>query len=452
MNEPTNVLTQPSLMIVFAYAPAGLGHLRVTDALHHGLPAQVNNAILLRTQDASVSYLHHLSSIHPATRRVMEWLQHGEPEELFTRAYRRILRSNTKLLYEHMLSLIEERFEEPDTLLVVSTHFGLAHKLAALKEKLSQEKKIKIVLALQVTDDSPQRIWYVAGTDLIVVPSEPTKADLLGYGQREHLPPVRFEVLPYPVSPLLTGALSDEEYAQHLQQVAADGQADIQVAIPISGAAVGLPFFLQLIDALHTKSSRFRFQVVCKVSPYTQSFLQDLQTRSFVTLHTATTDREIVEKYERLYQATPVTLEVTKPSEQAFKALINPHQRGGAILLFSHPIGRQEYDNLQFMERHRLLPTSIEQLQCWEHATQNAPLRADESALLNQALNWRGIRLPDEAQAAANTIWWSLEQGLFSQMLKCSAAPQPDDPNPRELSSDGVNQFWQLVSSLLQKG
>jgi len=176
-----------------------------------------------------------------------------------------------------------------------------------------------------------------------------------------------------------------------------------------------------------------------------------LKKRSYVTLITASTDREIVEKYERLYQSTPVTLEVTKPSEQAFKALINPCQRGGSILLFSAPVGRQEYDNLAFLERHHLLPSAIEQQQAWEHAANNTLLDADKSTLFSQALRWRGIRLPDEPMAAANYIWWNVQHGLFSQMAYCKVGPLPDDPNPHELTPDGVSAFWQIVSGLLAR-
>jgi hypothetical protein len=447
MSEAAHILTRKSLMIVFAYAPAGLGHLRVTDALYHGLPTEAD-PILLRSQDASTGYLHHLTSIHPALRAFFEWMQSGTPEELFTRMYRRFLRSSTKVLYEHMATLFDERFEVPDTVLVVATHFGLAHQLAAIKEKLGRAKNVKVILVLQVTDDSPQRIWYVAGADLIAVPSERTKAALMDYGKAAGLPPVQFEVLAYPVNPHLNMALTADEYEQRIQQVMAHGQAEIQVVIPVSGAAVGLSFSRQFIDELYRKSTRFRFQVVAKSSPYTQSFLRDLQTRPFVTLHTGTTDRETVEKYEQVYQNTVVTLEVTKPSEQAFKVLINPHRRGGALLLFSQPVGRQEYDNLRFLDRHRLLPTADEQQHLWETAAQNMHMNAEASPLFTQALMWRGVRLPDDPLAAANYVWWSLQQGLFTQMFRYILMPQPNDPAPREMMPDGVSEFWKTVSNL----
>ncbi len=447
MREAAQILARKSLMIVFAYAPAGLGHLRVTDALYHGLPEEAD-PLLLRSQDASTGHLHRLTSIHPVLRAFFEWMQSGTPEELFTRVYRRFLRSSTKDLYEHMARLFDERFETPDTVLVVATHFGLAHQLAAIKDKLSREKNVKVFLVLQVTDDSPQRIWYVAGADMIAVPSERTKAALMEYGKAAGLPPVRFEVLAYPVNPHLNIALTADEYEQRIQQVAAQGQDEVQVVIPVSGAAVGLSFSRQFIDALHRKSARFRFHVVAKSSPYTQSFLRDMQTCSFVTLHTGTTDRETVEKYEQLYQNTVVAFEVTKPSEQAFKVLINPHRRGGALLLFALPVGRQEYDNLRFLDRHRLLPTTDEQQQLWGFAARNGRMKTETSSLFTQALMWRGIKLPEDPLTAANYVWWSLQEGLFTQMFRYILMPQPDDPAPREMMPDGVSEFWKTVSTL----
>jgi hypothetical protein len=447
MSEAADILARKSLMIVFAYAPAGLGHLRVTDALYHGLPTEAD-PILLRSQDASTGYLHHLTSIHPILRAFFEWMQSGTPEELFTRFYRRFLRSSTKGLYGDMVRLFDERFETPDTVLVVATHFGLAHQLAAIKEKLSREKNVRVFLVLQVTDDSPQRIWYVAGADLIAVPSERTKAALMEYGKAAGLPPVQFEVLAYPVNPHLNIPLTADEYEQRIQQVAPQAHAEVQVVIPVSGAAVGLSFSRQFIDALHRKSARFRFHVVAKSSPYTQSFLHEMEACSFVTLHTAKTDRETVEKYEQLYQNTVVALEVTKPSEQAFKALINPHRRGGILLLFSQPVGRQEYDNLRFLDRHRLLPTTDEQEQLWRVAARNGSMKTETSSLFTQALMWRGIKLPDDPLAAADYVWWSLQQGLFTQMFRYILMPQPDDPAPREMMPDGVSEFWKTVSTL----
>jgi hypothetical protein len=55
----------------------------------------------------------------------------------------------------------------------VCTHFGLAHKLAAIKEKLQKEKQVRMVLVVFVSDDTFQHIWYIDGADLLVVGSQP---------------------------------------------------------------------------------------------------------------------------------------------------------------------------------------------------------------------------------------------------------------------------------------
>ena len=39
-------LTNRQLLLVLTYAPAGLGHLRIMDALYHGLPETVNPVVL----------------------------------------------------------------------------------------------------------------------------------------------------------------------------------------------------------------------------------------------------------------------------------------------------------------------------------------------------------------------------------------------------------------------
>ena len=41
-----NRLAQRQLQLVLTYAPAGLGHLRVMDALYHGLPETTNPVVL----------------------------------------------------------------------------------------------------------------------------------------------------------------------------------------------------------------------------------------------------------------------------------------------------------------------------------------------------------------------------------------------------------------------
>lgn len=446
-----SVLAQKSLLLVFAYAPAGFGHLRVADALYHGLPAGIS-PVLLGAQNKSITTIHKIVSLHPLARRIFEWGQQGKQERFFTRIYRSQLRSQTKSIYSQMTTIIDQRIEPPETILVVATHFGLAHQIAAIKNRLMSEKKIKIILVVQVTDDSPMHIWYVPDADIIFVPSQKTKNALLEYGRLAKLPEVNFEVTPYPVSPGLSKTINSSAFADRLTQVKIKEKANIHVAIPISGAAVGMRFFIHMMSQLRQKSHRFIFHVISKVTPYTQPFLNEMMANSFVDLHLSSVDKEVVNLYEKVYQQHIISLEVSKPSEQAFKALLKPTQVGGSILLFAHPVGRQEYDNMDFMRRHHLIPSISEQKHLWEMAEKDLSLQNHKgTGVLKKAATWRGVALPFGSKYAAEFIWWALKEGIFEKMIQCRVQPNTEDKFAQEIGPDGVKEFWKKTAEFVLK-
>jgi hypothetical protein len=439
-------LAQRQFQLIFTYAPAGLGHLRVTDALYHGLP-EIVNPVVLGSRDKSIQTVHRITSLHPLARRVFEWLQSGPPSSWSSRVYRAYLRSGTGEVYEQLTSLIDQRMESPKEVLVVSTHFGLAHKLAAIKDKLQKEKQVEVFLAVIVTDDTFQHIWYVDGADLIVVPSHFIREKYVAYGKRLGVEE-RIEVLPYPLSQDLSGQLDSKGMTSKVNQLDAKGEEPIRVSIPISGAAVGTDYFLELAGGLRQKSERFVFYVVSKDAPYTRSFLSEIEGKSWIDVHVAGVDREVVDAYDDLFEERVISLEVTKPSEQAFKALLGTRLRGGVLLLFSEPVGKQEFDNMDFLQRHFLVPSMQTNAQLWEMAENNAAIDdVARTQLLDEAATWRGVRLPKDSQKAAEFIWWMLTAGILSQMMTCKANPHVRDEHPEELGPDGVTKFWSLVTS-----
>ena len=320
-------LLHKSLIIILAYSPAGLGHLRVTDALYHGLPREVT-PVLLGSQDKWIRIIHRLCSIHPIARAIFEWMQNGYLAKIFTALYRSLLRSNTHTTYEQITTIIDQRVELPKTVLVVATHFGLAHQLAAIKEKVMKEKNVTVKLVVQVTDDTAQPIWCIPGADLIFVPSKKTKDELIQYAKLARLPAVNIQVNPYPLSPVFSKNLLGFAYEERQHQANPDSKSAIRVSIPISGAAVGTDFTTQVVEKLHKRSPRFVFYVVAKYAPFTQNFLKSINRYSFVNLYTSTDDRGVVDLYDRMYHSNIISLEITKPSEQAFKTLLNPFKRG----------------------------------------------------------------------------------------------------------------------------
>lgn len=439
---------QKSLVVVFAYAPAGLGHLRVTKTLYDGLPKNVT-PLLLGSHDRSISAIHRISSIHPTTRALMELAQSGTPEDIFTYSYRYFLRSHADKLYDQLITILEQRIDLPQTVLVVATHFGLAHQLSAIKSRLMDTMKVKIVLVVQVTDDSPQQIWYVEGADLIVVPSERTKDQLSLYGRRAKLKGVNMAVVPYPVSPHLAQSLSPQDKEKRQLQVSSQTKSFIHIAIPISGAAVGLDFFSELIKHLSSLNPRFMFHVICKIAPYTQKFLNQMYRLENVHLYVSEHDRQLMEKYEHVYKSNLIACEITKPSEQAFKALLKPTQVGGSLLMFTTPIGRQEYDNLFFLKRHHLIPRDHEHAYLWECARHVKDLQNGAGKdLLVEAASWRGLRLPEETRETAEFIWWCFKVGILVRMLN-GEPPRLPDHHKQELGDKGVKLFWAEVGKLL---
>lgn len=409
-------LKRPDVLLVFTYAPAGLGHLRVTDALYNGLQEGIN-LVLLGSDDTRITYWHRLMSVDPFIRRVMEWFQQEKHEQWFDRLYIWVLRATTKHLYQQMEHLIIQQWNMKKTVVVVSTHFGLAHQLAKIKNRLEKNLKIKLILVVQVTDATSMKIWYVEGADLICVPSEKVRREFANYAQKKNLRHSDIVVLPYPLSKTMGSELSGEEYNFRLEQYSGDSSVKINIVMPISGAAVGLNYYDKIIAKLTRSSKRFRIFLVIKDNIYTTNFIRKMKTREQVTVIANTSDKEVVDSYDKVYQKEIIALEIVKPSEQSFKALFNSSQRGGAILLLTEAIGKQEQDNLNFLLDHQLLPE-------------------------------RAIKLTNDPDLDVETINSYIKEGLFKKM---ASQVKENLQEGNELATNGVQQFWAKVDALVEK-
>jgi hypothetical protein len=437
-----SALTSPDIVIVLAQALTGLGHLRVTHALYHGLPPGAH-AVMLSSQDTRINYMHKIMSINPALRRVMEYTQSGWAEDMFTGIARKYFRQKSKILEDQLQTILEQHITKPKTLLIVATHLNLGHQLAVIKDDFAGKNNVRVVLAVVVTDDSPQHLWAVGGADLIFVPSEYTKRKLESYHKMQHdMPSATYVVAPYMVSPRLSIELTDAQFSRRKQQLDPSRLAGIHMAVPISGAAVQLTYFDKLLRELDRLSDRFTYHIISQQSPATTAFLGRMIGKSHVKLHVSPSHREVVELYEQVFEREVMAVEVTKPSEQSFKALIHPRGRGGVVLLFSEPVGRQEWDNVRFLQRHSLLPFAHDQKTLWQAAVRNK--KPDESLLL-RARNWRALRLPAHSRESARFIWWCQTHRIFSAMMHFSGYQEH-----QELSNHGVTIFWKKIGEYLE--
>ncbi|MEK7526449.1 MAG: hypothetical protein AAB546_03145, partial [Patescibacteria group bacterium] len=449
MNNTSSVLSDETTVLVFAYALAGLGHLRVISALHDGLPPDVEPS-LLGSHDKAIVNIHRITSVHPIVRRIYNWMEKGMFSNVFAFFYKRFLRTHTKVMYDQLTTILEQRVKEPKNIVVVAAHFGLAHQLVAVKEKLEKEKNIKIYLFVQVTDDTFHPMWYVDGAEIIVVPSLQSKLQFMDYAKKHSLSRSRIEVLPYPVNPTFFDNLTPEQLEDKKDQLSTNespsglpASSKINVSIPVSGAAVGTGFHDSFIKEIALLSPRFSFWVVSKRAKHTKSFLSKMANLPHVNLLVSESEREVVEYYDQLFSKNVISLEVTKPSEQAFKALAAPFQKAGVILLFNTPIGGQESDNLAFLQRHNLIPSDEQMGKLLE------AFKKDEDPFLSLSLEipkWRGLKLPGNPNESAKFVWWCLEKGVFTKMLSARAQAQIGDPNPHELDKNGVLRFWGLVT------
>jgi hypothetical protein len=80
------------------------------------------------------------------------------------------------------------------------------------------------------------------------------------------------------------------------------------------------------MEELHRENARFFFLVISKTAGFTQSFLKRMKRRDYVTVYESSHDKQVVEAYENLYKEKLISFELTKPSEQVFKALLSSEQ------------------------------------------------------------------------------------------------------------------------------
>lgn len=400
-------------LVIFTYAPAGLGHIRVTDALKDSLPKDYDSLIFAPT-DPSIEYIHRITSLNLVARRIMEWIQHGIPQKIFTRFYRNFLKKHTENIFLEFTSLIKSLPSTPQKIIIVSTHFGLAYQIGVLKTKLEKELKTKISLVVQVTDDSPQYIWYVDVADSIIVPSQNTADELQKYGRREKLKTVNFSVVPYPINSSLAKILTINQINQRLEQYNPKSEIPINIIIPISGAAVGMGFFIHLTQKLHQLSNRFIFHIVCRQTFFTQNFIVNMKSKKYINLYTSDNYQNIVDLYDNIYKNNIIAAEITKPSEQLFKALLRNDSVGGSFLFFAHPVGRQEYDNLDFLNKSNLL-SSV----------------------------GRGVLLPSGSTNSARFI-----NQFFTNGVLYNNFPLLQKTQPKQI--DNVAIFWQEIKKSFQ--
>lgn len=422
-------------LFVFTTSPAGLGHIRVMDAIKEGRPGHITS-VDMGILDIKASKIHEIGSRIKLFQKITEFYQTNKlAEKLVTAIYSLYLRRHTQKIIGYFTESYN-KYPDYKTWVVISTHFALAHSLSAAKIFIEKKLNIKIYLCVIVTDDSPQRIWAVPDSDITFVPSNETKNVLQRYFPENKKESVK--VTPFPIALRLSQSLTTNDFQFVINQLdpgmSSSPGGKTQIEIPISGAAVQLELFQKFISIL-TRENYF-FTVVGQASMLTKLFFDNIRSLPRVQVSIGQDAWQTVKYYESLfYQPNRPSIEITKPSEQVYKALLNPRQRGGVILLLTKPVGRQEFDNLKFLECFNLIPSEdLNRLMFKEQ---------DLSKYKEEAKNWRAIRLPDDPSVAARFVVKLKSAGIFYSMLSCII------PDKEELKDDGVNQIWTEIRKLI---
>jgi len=424
----TTALPEHSV-VFFLDEATGLGHIRVTDALSDSIPTWVDKEFVRETDQTLIRA--HAASSSSFGKWMQERLQYGVWQYLTTPLLR-LMFWLSSAAYAKKISDRLTRHDSAQHVFFICTHFAPAHRLSHFMTfwRLRYPQKT-FHLIVQVTDDSPQYIWYVPGADVTLVPSSVTKIVLEKYAKRWWMRLHEIAVSPYPVSAFLSLPLSKEECAQRQMQLDPLHPASMNVCVPISGAGVGMQYLFSLMERIHALIPKVFFFVVCRETPGAQDFLQAVKQLSYATAITGFQPSEVVEAYEQLYRREVIAAEITKPSEQAFKTLLGPSSKGGVILLFTEPVGRQEKDNLEYMRREGLLPRPEEQQAILEGKGELSHL-------------WRGYTLPQGVEPAGSFIKRLFEGGEFLRNITC-LLKQNTEMKPSETSTE---LFWRKVADL----
>ncbi len=418
--------------VILTTAVAGLGHLRVTRALRDALPAKVSS-IEIPAKDTWLTMFHNVMSNNSLLRKIFEYTQDTpQLEDAFTWITRQGLHLTSSRVRRLIVDTVRESKKNPTSVVIACSHFMLAESVGVEKQAIEAELGIPVRLVVQITDDTTQHIWYVTGADLLVAPSVHVASSLHAYGVAHHMADTPISVLPYPINPLFSKPLNP---GPHERLAEYEGKAPLKLVIPVSGAAAGLSYLTDLAIHISNSHDAIHTTIVGQATPRLKSTRRQLLRAKNIKCICAKSEDDVITAYENYYKENVVGAEVTKPSEQAFKVLARHDQVGGSILFLTHPVGRQEYENLEFLFRNRFIPTPSERRELFALARYH---QTPSTAIRRQARYWRGLQLPPIPKEAASFIHWCLETKLLADMgLVTRKAPS--------LQPDGAKEFWDIA-------
>lgn len=423
---------------------AGAGHLRPLKALTHALSDPIERIYI----NTIATKTHHAGSTQPILQAATEFLQRTP-----------FLQRNMYASIVHSLLLIEdapraiaafERLIEKakmagkSDILMIHTNPDPAFVASFYKRQLEHAYNTHITNVVVMTDHFPansQLIWNLIDIDIIVAPdeltAEHTQKELAYWAKKmHHLRRDRPEHRPfvmvsgYPQEPFYANTLAPHLIDARLRQLDPNYNDEVNIAIPLGGASPGMPFLADTVEALS--------QLPIRINPWTvfknrKNIPTEQYYKKMTSLHAhqemVQTNDALIDALGKKYSSDqPPTLVVVKPGELSNVALYEPSQVGGAILLFTHPVGDQEVQNKRFFQSEeggRVLPSDGDNtklihfmLDILQNRQQNQSQSNELAMIVEQARYWRALALPNEPHTAALFIYALKKFGVFKAMGK----------------------------------
>lgn len=451
---------------------AGAGHLRpalgLSDALEEGLP-------ILRFSTIS-SRSHHAGSTNPRLLKGAEGIARHETFQnlVYTPIQRGLLlRQDAESTLTTLSQAIERSVAEGrGEVIFIHTNPDPAFVAGYFKHQLEQQYHVAITNVVVMTDHfhtRSQSIWNLIDVDVIVAPDTQTQSLTeywLRYWERKmrknrikergtSIPQV--VVCGYPQDPTFALPLDRTLEDKRQRELDARDGGAIDVAIPLGGGSPGMPYLATLSRSLSGRGG-FDIWTLFKARPGDEATTQyETVMRSIgAELEIVDNNEGLIRRYGARMRSTHVpSIIIVKPGELSNQLIFSPHQVGGAIMLFTEPIGDQEVQNKLFFqsaEGHRVLPTEDENrtlIELMTHLmTQGSPPDApnhDLDEMRAKATGWRGLALPPDPSQAAEFIIALKRYGILSAM---ASFHRPHEQTTNIAMSDtGSTDFFSVVNA-----
>jgi len=139
------VISFTDTLFIFTTSPAGLGHIRVMDAIKEGRPSGITSVDIGIT-NIRANRIHDLGSRVKLFVKLTEFYQTNPlAEKIVTFYYAWYLRHHKKEVIREFQK-IATQYPKNKVWVIISTHFALAHSISAAKEELEKSLGIKIYL------------------------------------------------------------------------------------------------------------------------------------------------------------------------------------------------------------------------------------------------------------------------------------------------------------------